>query len=309
MLWNDPTVLKEKDGYRMWLSGGDPRDLSRITVDIYSAHSPEGTKWEIDPEPVLTAARNTDDWDNLRVETPSVVKAGDTYHMYYSGMKESGEALGLLAIGHATSPDGIHWTKDPANPIVVPQMRDQSSWGYQSVAEPGVVFNPKDQTFYMYYSGMRFPKDNFTVANVGILLATSADGSHFTDHVDTDGERVLILSRDVPYAISKAWFGYSTPTAVITADGDFHLFCAFLVAPIGPSSARHVTLSHAISSDGVRFTVVEQDFARAGRLDWKDHQVRGPSVVDENGRLKMWFAGEMTYPYFGAGIGLAERSR
>ena len=23
-----------------------------------------------------------------------------------------------LQIGHATSPDGIHWTKDPANPIL-----------------------------------------------------------------------------------------------------------------------------------------------------------------------------------------------
>jgi hypothetical protein len=309
MLWNDPTVLKEGNAYRMWLSGGDPRDLQHIAVDIYSAQSVDGISWTIDPKPVLPAAYDTDDWDNWRVETPSVIKVGDTYHMYYSGMNKKDERSGIYRMGHATSRDGVYWTKDPANPVIIPQVTDPFKWGYGGIGEPGVVFNPNDQTFYLYYVGGRFAKANPTIGQVGILLATSKDGSHFTNYVDLNDETVLILGRDIPGATSGAWFGYSTPSAVIAEDGNFHLFCAFLVAPIGPASARHVTLSHAISRDGIQFTVVEQDFAQAGQHDWKDQQVRSPSVIVDHGQFKMWFAGEMTAPYFGAGIGFAARYR
>lgn len=308
MVWNDPTVLKEGNNYRMWLSGGDPSNLRRIIVQIYEATSTDGVSWKIDPKVEVPISSDSRAWDSMRIETPSVTKVGNTYHMYYSGADQKNTNAGIFAIGHATSPDGTNWTKDPANPVVTGQTKDKGQWGYGGAGEPGIVYNPKDQTFYLYYTGMKYGPGNRGL--MAVLLAKSKDGSRFTHEVDGRGERVMILTRDVPDAIPNSWFGYSTPSVTITPDGQFHLFSAFVVAPKGPATARHVTLDHSVSTNGINFKVIEQNIFEAGKGDWKDHQVRSPSVVVEpNGELKMWFAGETQKPSYSSGIGLAVRDR
>ena len=129
------------------------------------------------------------------------------------------------------------------------QRTDKFQWGYTGASEPGVVYNPKDKTFYLYYAGMRYSKAEATIGNIGILLAQSKDGSRFTYYTYDNG-RALILTRNVENAIKGAWFGYSTPSAIIASDGQFHLFTAFIVAPGGPATARHVVIAHAVSNDG-----------------------------------------------------------
>jgi predicted GH43/DUF377 family glycosyl hydrolase len=297
--------MKEGAGYRMWLSGGDPRDLSRIVVQVYEAKSPDGIAWTINPTPVVKPSDDPKAFDSLRIETPSVIKVGDTYHMYYSGFDEKGAKEGVSSVGHATSKDGANWTRDPKNPVVVAQSTDKHKWGYRGAGEPGVVYNPADKTFYLYYVSMKFDGTNDSIGRIGLLLARSSDGTTFTEYTDASGERGLILTRDIPGAPAGAWFGYSTPCALITQDHKFHLFCAFIVAPVGPASARHVTLAHAESDDGVHYKIVEDEFFKAGKGDWKDLQVRAPSVIETDSQLKMWFAGETRIPYFAAGIGLA----
>jgi N-acetylglucosaminyldiphosphoundecaprenol N-acetyl-beta-D-mannosaminyltransferase len=308
MLWNDPSVLKEGDTYRMWLTGGDPRHRERIVVELHTAQSKDGLAWEITPEPCLSPSPDPAAWDSLRIETPSVVKVQGTYHLYYSGTDERGAKEGVFAIGHATSPDGVRWTKDPANPIVTRQTHDRFQWGYTGVGEPGVVYDARTQTFYLYYVSLAFSRADPTIGRVGILLATSADGSRFTHHVDPSGERALILTRDIPNATSGAWFGYSTPTVLLRADGEFHLFCDFLVAPGGPPTTAQVALAHAVSRDGRHFTVTEEGFLNTGHRDWKDQEVRAPAVLEDGGVFKMWFAGETKRPFFRSGIGYAYRT-
>ena len=307
MFWNDPSVLKEGNTYRMWLTGGDPRDPHHIVVRVFAGQSPDGLSWEINPKPVLSPSSNPKAWDSLRTETPTVVKAGDTYHLYYTGFDEAGGKTGYSSIGHATSPDGIQWEKDPANPILKGQNADRFRWSYGGVGEPGIVFNPRDRKFYLYYTGMRFSRSNPTIGQIGILLAISTDGSHFTDYADDKGERALILTRNVPNAINGAWFGYTTPSALIMKNGSFQLFCTFIVIPVGPSSARDVVLARASSTDGIHYQVADESILEAGKGDWKDQQVRSPTAVESNGKLKIWFAGETRKPYFAEGIGLAVR--
>ncbi len=55
-------------------------------------------------------------WDGYSVDTPDVHYDGRLYHMYYRGWRRE---AGISWIGHATSPDGIAWTRDPQNPILV----------------------------------------------------------------------------------------------------------------------------------------------------------------------------------------------
>jgi hypothetical protein len=305
MLWNDPTVLKEGDTYRMWLSGGDPRNLQRIVVNVHHATSADGVRWIIQPSPVLAPSDDPRAWDSLRIETPSVVKVGDTYHMYYSGCDEARCREGIYAIGHATSRDGLTWTKDRSNPVLSAQSSDRFKWGYRGVGEPGVLYNAADKTFYLYYTSMRFSPKEPTIGNIGILLAKSTDGSAFTPVVDGAGAAKLVLTRDIPNATKGAWFGYTTPAPVQLTSGEVHLFCSFIVAPKGPATARHVTLVDAVSRDFENFQVLNENVFEAGTGSWIDHQVRSPTVIVDGGRLEMWFAGETHRPHFGAGIGHA----
>lgn len=301
ILWNDPTVLREGDEFRMWLSGGDARNLKRIVVEVYEARSKDGRNWKINPRPVLRPSESG--WDSLRIETPSVIKVGKTYHMYYTGFDEAGAKSGLSQIGHAISDDGTHWTKDPNNPVITGQTADNHKWGYGGVGEPGALYVKEKNRFFVYYTGLKYSDDKKAHGLMGILLATSADGSRF-ESLEENGERKLILFRDVPNATKGAWFGYSTPAALQTSDGRIHLFATFVVAPKGPTTTRHVVLAHAVSSDGIRFAIEEENMFEAGRGDWKDFQVRAPTVVELDGRLHMWFAGERHDP-FGAGINYA----
>ncbi len=307
MLWNDPSVLYEDGKYRMWLSGGDPSDLSRIVVKIYCAESDNGVDWNTRPTPCLSPSAGGRAFDSLRTETPTVVKANDVYHLYYTGFDEKTAKGGFSAIGHATSPDGLAWTKDPANPVLSGQTANKLKWGYGGAGEPGIVYNPKDKTFYLYYVGMRYSRKEPSIGHIGILLAKSRDGSNFEHYTDGGGERKLLLTRDIPGATPGAWFGYSTPSAFIDENGRFHLFCAFIVAPEGPATARHVVLAHAESGDGENFRIVEEEIFKAGRGDYMDQQVRSPTALRVNGQWRMWFAAEHRKPFFGAGIGYAVR--
>ncbi len=300
MVWNDPSVLKEGNTYRMWLSGGNPSDLSRINVEVYHATSPDGLKWKIDPQPVVRAGA-PGSWDDLRIETPAVVKVGSTYHMYYSGMNVEGSKQAVGGVGHATSPDGIRWTKDAANPVIVAQP-DKFKWGFRGAGEPGVVYDPRTRLFYLYYLSMRFSNDGKENGHIGVLLATSKDGSKFTHHVDAKGERKPALYRDLD-AFKGAWYGYFTPSAMITRDGIFHIFAA----TYGPKLPKYDSIIHAVSRDGLDFQVVEAPIFEHDKGDWKDEQVQSPTVIENNGRLEMWFAGESRKGGYKYSIGYASR--
>jgi hypothetical protein len=301
MVWNDPSVLKEGPTYRMWLSGGDPSDMSRIVVQAYHATSADGLTWKVGPQPIVRPGP-PGSWDDLRIETPSVVKVGNTYHMYYSGMNAQGAKETKGSVGHATSADGIHWTKDPANPVIVAQP-DRNKWGFYGAGEPAAVYDARTGTIYVYYLGMRISSDGKENGNIGVLLATSKDGSRFSHHVDAKGERKPVLERKVD-AFKGAWYGYFTPSALITGDGIFHLFAATL----GPKVAKYDSVVHAESRNGTDFRVVEAPIFVHGRGDWKDEQVQSPTVIEDGGQLKMWFAGETRKGGYKYSIGYATRS-
>lgn len=150
-LWNDPSVLRDGNGFRMWLSGGDARNLKRIVVEVYEAHSADGAHWNIDAEPVLRPSQSG--WDSLRIETPSVIKVNGVYHMYYTGFDEAGANSGISQIGHATSADGTHWKKDSANPVLQGQSTDKHKWAYGGVGNRAFCTCPDKRLFFCTTQG------------------------------------------------------------------------------------------------------------------------------------------------------------
>jgi hypothetical protein len=101
----DPSVLFDGVTYRMWYAG---RENAATKNKIGLATSTDGITWTRSPSnPVLIPTGGT--FDTVGVSGPQVIfDAGtSTFHMWYTGL----DGTGVTRIGHATSPDGIAWTK------------------------------------------------------------------------------------------------------------------------------------------------------------------------------------------------------
>ncbi len=115
------------------------------------------------------------EWDAGALGSMTVVKVHGVYHMYYeawgvrSEKQWSAEEYATLQIGHATSTDGIHWTKDPANPVI-PRGQTNDAWDRNGTWDPFVIY--EDGLFKMWYGGGQ------KVCDWG--YAESKDGTAFT---------------------------------------------------------------------------------------------------------------------------------
>lgn len=146
----------------------------------------------------------------------------------------------------------------------------------------------------------------------GICLATSpgSDGSSFTHYdADNDGKRDAVLVQSAAFSPEENYAGYSTPFPLIDSDGTFHLFYDVAQYP-EPDDWRQVALAHSVGPDAKSFEEVETDIFVIQDGTWLEHEVRAPCVLEEDGILKMWFAGTgdislVFQPGFVWGIGYA----
>jgi sucrose-6-phosphate hydrolase SacC (GH32 family) len=141
--------------------------------------------WKPIPQNPVFAGTGRDTWDRKIRERGYILLSDDdqTFHLWYTGY--AGDRPTTMSLGHATSPDGVHWTRDPANPIF------SGSW----VEDMCVVRS--GPTYFMFAEGKN---------DIAHLL-TSADGREWTDHGSldirkTDGSPIS----PGPYGTPTAWF-------------------------------------------------------------------------------------------------------
>jgi len=112
-----------------------------------------------------------DDW----AKDPSVIKAGNTYYMYYTSAnpwQDTGcGGKGEPRIDYATSPDGLKWTRQG---VSIPKGKP-GEWDEERPQAPAKPIL-KDGVYYMYYAG-KSPK-----RAVATGYATSTDLCHWTKH-------------------------------------------------------------------------------------------------------------------------------
>ena len=291
ILLNDPSVLKDGSGFRMWATGGQPFEKP-LLVQAYEARSKDGITWTTNFEPILGPGE-PGSWDDSRIETVTVVKAGKTYHLYYAGCESPCDS-GRFGIGHAVSTDGTHWEKDPANPVIEPHENAQE-YGFYTTAEPAAVHH--DGKIYLYYASAKSNHPNYG-SPFGIMLATSDDGSRFEKH---GAVYTMTDSYDI-----KSFRGYSTPT-VHVADGLFHLYHNVVHTPKKPSDFSQVAISYATSKDGFSFSEAETNIFVVDNKGWKQSNLHGPTVLKDGDTTKMWFAAKRKKPKFAFGIGYATK--
>jgi predicted GH43/DUF377 family glycosyl hydrolase len=154
---NRPLVLKRGDGYHLWYTG-QSKDRSAIGY----VTSCDGITWKRrSDKPVLSSEKS---WEKVAVMCPHVLwdEQAKLFRMWYSG----GEQNEPNAIGYATSSDGLTWTKHEANPIFVPDPKND--WEKHKVTACQVI--RQGEWYVMFYIGFR---DEQT-AQIGI--ARSKDG-------------------------------------------------------------------------------------------------------------------------------------
>jgi hypothetical protein len=166
-----PTVIKDDDDtFKMWYHGcnADWTDCS-----IGYATSTDGVHWTKHTEnPVLQGTAGQ--WDESGVYWPRVIKNGATYEMWYYNDGK---------IGHATSSDGVAWTKDTGNPVL------SEGWDGGGVSPPSLVL---DGGTYKMWAG------SGVTATRGIGYFESTDGIAWTQPVSNPvlvkGEAGLIIN-------------------------------------------------------------------------------------------------------------------
>jgi hypothetical protein len=72
-------------------------------------------EWVADPAGPVFAGTDGPTWDRKIRERGWIVREGETFHLFYTGYNDE-RAPGRF-LGHATSPDGVRWSRDPANPL------------------------------------------------------------------------------------------------------------------------------------------------------------------------------------------------
>jgi predicted GH43/DUF377 family glycosyl hydrolase len=274
--WNDPCVLKDGESWLMYLSRNISTDGGRSegAVAIFRGTSADGIAWSIAPSAALEPG-TSGAFDFNAVETPSVLKFGGKWHLYYGGISQL-ESSPSYRIGHAVSDDGIAWTEDGANPVLGKEDLPSSISAYH-VGEPGALVAGGKIVLYFAVTAS---------GGISIWRSVSSDGSSFSAP-----EQVLSKG---PAFSDSSFLGYSTPCAVLDSRGRTHLFYDLYQRRSESNGGKEfqVALVHAVSYDGASF--VEDSGPFLSRLDaaWTAREVRSPWVVAIDDTWRLWYAGD-----------------
>lgn len=277
--WNDPSVLKIGNQYVMYATTDNNFDFN---VAVYRLISSDGISWALSPSTAVFEANPSGAaWDHRAVETPSVVYFNGQYHMFYTGYPTTHSDSYSYKIGHATSSDGISWTRD-ASYIVAPNdpynTTPNLTFNQWITAEPAaVVFNNK---IYLYFTAVGANIDVGTTLQV-IGLTTSTDGVTWSTPQS-------VLTPDQSIYPRATWLGYSTPNAFV-ADGRMHLFFDVVQA----SPWKQLKIHHAVSDDGMTGWAHDSSatFSKT-QFTWTSNEIRSPALLLNGTTLHMWFAGD-----------------
>lgn len=108
-------------------------------------------------------------WDGSQIQTQSIIPSFQSpdglWHLFYIGSDGA-----TYRGGHATSTDGISWTRDPANPI----MKPDTGWKSQHIAPLG--WFKRDGTYYILAQGFDGQKWSLGYYASGDLKTFAASG-------------------------------------------------------------------------------------------------------------------------------------
>lgn len=114
-------------------------------------------------------------WDRYLDNVEDVIAFNGMYFLYYRGYStvRSDDGPGYRALGVATSPDGLVWTKHPGNPIVT--FTPASTEEEEGVQSANVLVD--GSTIHLYYGALRHAGGS--AVDIEIRYRSSTDGLSF----------------------------------------------------------------------------------------------------------------------------------
>lgn len=277
-----PSCLFENDTFKMWyaVAGvayvGDTVLRGRISY----AYSLEGTTWvkRDPPVPVLDVGQ-PGTWDSRWCDTPAPLNDGTEYKLYYYGDSLS---AAYSAMGVATSPNGITWTRHPGNPVV--ERGEIVDWDGFWVESPAVLYDSVTGLYSMWYTGVGYGPGKPSDLWVQIGYAYSYDGLLW--HKDTLNNPVLETGG------AGSWDdGWVAVPAVRSTNGLFEMwYCAASIADwIADSTLDTARVGYATSQNGIEWTknfdpvLTNYDPPADSGGPW------APDVLFDGFEYKMWY--------------------
>jgi predicted GH43/DUF377 family glycosyl hydrolase len=251
----NPDLLLIGETYFMYfrgqLEGHDRIGLGTIPKDQF-----DGVTWNILPEPIIDVGP-PGSWDEHHALDPATVLVNGRVFLYYSAVSPKSDR----AICLATSEDGVHFKKNPDNPIVIG-------------GGPEVVY--RDGLFYLYY-WKRKP------VGTGYQLHTgrSSDGFDF-EEVSSDPV--------IPIGPEGSWDSHTVETPrIFSEEGAYYMiYCG---------SDRHndypFDAGLATSRDLIHWTKYAGNpiFSRGNEGEWDEGAIWFTTVEKINGIYYMWYEG------------------
>jgi len=265
------TVLFHEGIYKMWGGIGS----------FNYATSPDGLDWTLHPDsPVLVPGP---DWyDLVAADNPSVLVIDGLYHMWYSCVAADDNSR----IAHATSFDGIEWTKDIENPVM--DLGSPGDLDSNELIHPCVIHEPP--LFRMWYNGV----GGTGTLEQRILYAVSLDG--------------VSWARDDEPALEPGpngdWDDYQLYMMnVLKYGATYYMFYT------GSDEAGSFGIGYATSPDGndwEKRTPSEPVFGPGEPGAWDDLVVAAPVVLLTDTEFWMYYGGSRDFESFSWGLATAE---
>jgi predicted GH43/DUF377 family glycosyl hydrolase len=251
----DISVIKEDDGTYKMYSSWRPKQSLALHV------SKDGFNWT-EPKIILSPKHA---WEQ-DINRPGVVKKDGVYHLWYTGQKFRN---GGSRIGYATSTDGVNFTRQSAEPVIVPEL----PWEKKNLMCPSVLWDEEEKVFKMWYSG----GEQYEPDALG--YATSTDGKNWKKHPDNP-----VFRKDK----SNKWEQYKVAGAqIIKREKDYLMFY------IGYRDLDFAQIGMAKSPDGISNWVRYEDNPIISPTPdgWDASACYKPFAVQEKDRWLLWYNG------------------
>ena len=215
--------------------------------------------------------------------SPLLYHDGKEYLLWYCTVES--KTGGRRGIALATSKDGRAWTRylGPKKDVVfvLPPNPDAKAWDSGTVKDP-TIWKDTKAYLHMWYTGdVWYPGVLGTVPSPAIGHAVSKDGGRTWERKGKVTLAAAVSVKDDPT------MGREAP-AVVRDAASGHFLMWFTHRSFGqPASIRH-----AVSVDGVTWRVWPQAALGHGPPGTFDGRgVKGPAVLLDGDRIKMWFTG------------------
>jgi predicted GH43/DUF377 family glycosyl hydrolase len=250
----DISMIKEDGVYKMYNSW---RPKQSIALSV----STDGKQWS---QPQIVLPPNDATYWEKNINRPGIVKKDGVYHLWYTGQTSDSSR-----IGYATSVDGIHFTRQSAEPVLKPEL----PWEKVAVMCPHVNWDDEDGVFKMWYSGGEQYEPN------AIGYATSKDGLHWEKYA---GNPIFVADSAHKWEQHKV-----TACQVIKRKNDYLMFY------IGFRDEDYAQIGMAKSPDGVgKWTRYEDNpIISPTPNTWDASACYKPFVIQEKDRWLLWYNG------------------